>query len=101
MQKSGLVSLAFFYCDFRDDQKKDRRGLLSSLLVQLCVQSDAYSTILSDFYVAHGHGAQHGSDSELLKLLKDMLNLSDQPIVYVIIDALDECPMTSGFAVPS
>jgi hypothetical protein len=36
LQKSGLGSLAFFYCDFRDDQKKDQRGLLSSLLVQLC-----------------------------------------------------------------
>src|SRR6266705_1055860 len=66
LQKSGLASLAFFYCDFRDDQKKDRRGLLSSLLVQLCDQSDAYSTFLSDFYVAHGHGAQHASGNELL-----------------------------------
>ena len=27
LQKSGLASLAFFYCDFREDQKKDRRGL--------------------------------------------------------------------------
>jgi len=49
LQKSGLASLAFFYCDFRDDEKKDRRGLLSSLLVQLGEQSDAYSTILSKF----------------------------------------------------
>ena len=43
LQKSGLASLAFFYCDFRDDQKKDQRGILSSILVQLCEQSDAYS----------------------------------------------------------
>ena len=50
LQKSGLASLAFFYCDFRDDQKKDCRGLLSSLLVQLCEQSNAYSATLSDFY---------------------------------------------------
>jgi hypothetical protein len=100
LQKSGLASLAFFYCDFRDDHKKDRRGLISSLLVQLCEQSDAYSTILSDFYVARGHGAQHASDSELLKCLKDMLNLPGQPIVYIIIDALDECLMTSGSQFP-
>ena len=66
LQKSGLASLGFFYCDFRDDQKKDQRGLLSSLLVQLCEQSDAYSAILSDFYAAHGDGSQHASDSELL-----------------------------------
>ena len=46
LQKSGLSSLAFFYCDFREDQKRDRRGLLSSLLVQLGEQSDAYSAKL-------------------------------------------------------
>ena len=100
LQKSGLGSLAFFYCDFREDQKKDQRGLLSSLLVQLCEQSDAYSTILSDFYIAHRRGSQHASDSELLGCLKNMLKLPGQATVHVIIDALDECPMTSGLPSP-
>ena len=36
MRKSGLASLAFFYNDFREDEKRDLRGLLSSVLVQLC-----------------------------------------------------------------
>jgi len=49
MRKFGLASLAFFYCDFREEQKKDFRGLLSSLLVQLCHQSDSYCDILSYF----------------------------------------------------
>ena len=96
LQKSGLASLAFFYFDFREDQKKDLRGLLSSLLVQLCEQSDVYSTILSNFYVAHRRGSQHASDSELLGCLKDMLKLQGQATVYIIIDALDECPITTG-----
>ena len=30
---SGSAPLPPFYCDFREDQKKDRRGSLSSLLV--------------------------------------------------------------------
>ena len=96
LQRSGLASLAFFYCDFRDGQKKDLRGLLSSLLVQLGGQSNAYSTILSDFYVTHGHGTQHASDSELVGCLKDMLNFPGQPMVHIVIDALDECPVTAG-----
>ena len=100
LQKSGLASLAFFYCDFRDDQKKDQRGLLSSILVQLCEQSDAYSTTLSDFYAAHGDGSQHASDSKLLGCLKDMLKLPGQATVYIVIDALDECPITSGLQTP-
>ena len=96
LQKSGLSSLAFFYCDFREDQKRDRRGLLSSLLVQLGEQSDAYSAKLSGFYDAHGRGSQHASDDELLDCLKDMLKQPDKSTVHIIIDALDECPTTIG-----
>jgi hypothetical protein len=100
MCASGLASVAFFYCDFREDQKKDRRGLLSSLLVQLCDQSDAYYAALSQFYFSHGHGSQHASDSELVQCLKHLLELPDQATAYVIIDALDECPTTTGLPSP-
>src|SRR5487761_1067220 len=86
MCASGLATLAFFYCDFREDQKKERRGLLSSLLVQLCYQSDAYCETLSKFYLTHGRGSKHASDSELVQCLKDVLGLPDQATAYVIID---------------
>jgi hypothetical protein len=102
LQKSGLASLAFFYCDFRDDQKKDRRGLLSSLLVQLGEQSDAYSDILSKFLQAHRRGSQqsHASDGELADCLKDMLKLPGQATAHIVIDALDECPVTTSSQFP-
>jgi len=99
-QKSGRASLAFFYCDFRDDQKKDLRGLLTSLLVQLGDQSNAYSAILSEFYVAHGGGLQLAGDGELVECLKTMLGLSKQPTVHIIIDAIDECPIMTGLPSP-
>ena len=92
MRAAGLASVAFFYCDFRDDQKKGLRPLLSSLLVQLCGQSDAYCAILSDFYVGHGRGSQYASDVELLRCFRDMIGLPGQATTYIIIDALDECP---------
>ena len=100
LQKSGLASLAFFYCDFREGQKKDVHGLLSSLLVQLGGQSDIYSATLSDFYAAHGHGSQHASDDELLECLKDMVRCPGQATVHIIIDGLDECPVTTGLPSP-
>ena len=99
MQRFGLASLAFFYCDFREDQKKDVHGLLSSLLVQLG-DSDIYSATLSNFYAANGHGLQHASEDELLECLKDMLELPGQATVYIIIDGLDECPVTTGLPSP-
>jgi hypothetical protein len=98
LQKSGLASLAFFYCDFRDSKKKDRRGLLSSLLVQLGEQSDAYSDILSRFYEDHRRGFKqsYASDSELADCLKDMLKLPGQATIHIVIDAIDECPVTTS-----
>ena len=96
----GLASLAFFYCDFREDQKRHRRGLLSSLLVQLCRQSDVYCDALSQFYLAHDHGTQHASDTELAHCLKQLLALLGQPTVYIIIDGLDECPVMVGLSSP-
>ena len=94
MRKSGLASLAFFYHDFREDEKKGLRGLLSSLLVQLCHQSDSYSQILSSFYSEHGNGSQRPGDDDLIQCLKDILNVPGQAPVYLIVDGLDECPNT-------
>ena len=101
MCTSGLASLAFFYCDFRDNQKKDRRGLLSSLIVQLCDQSDAYCAFLSDFYFSHDNGSKYASDCDLVQCLKNMLELPGrQATAYIIIDALDECSTSTGMPSP-
>ena len=91
--------MAYFYFDFRDDDKKSRRNLLSSLLVQLSTCSDTFCDILFHLYVAHDNGARQASDSDLTECLKQMLSQPDQGPVYLIIDALDECPDISG--VPS
>jgi len=95
MQKSGLASLAMFYYDFREKEKKDLRGLLSSVLFQLCSQSHPYYAILSTFYSTYHDGSRSPSNGELIQCLKDLLNLSGQAPVYLIVDALDECPNTS------
>ena len=100
MRKSGLASLAFFYFDFRDDNKKNLRGLLSSLLVQFCHLSDSYSAILSNFYSEHDNGSRNPSDKALVECLERMLKHPGQAPVYIIIDAVDECPNTFGMPTP-
>ena len=98
--KAGLASISYFYFDFRDDDKKSRRNLLSSLLVQLSTCSDVFCDILSRLYVAHDNGACQAGDSDLAQCLKEMLTIPDHGPVYLIIDALDECPDTSGVPSP-
>jgi len=100
IQKSRLASLAMYYYDFREDKKKDLRGLLSSILFQLCDQSDSYHNILSTFYSTHLNGAQSPGDDELIRCLIDLLKLPGSHPIYLIVDALDECPSTSSLSSP-
>ena len=100
MRKSGLASLAIYYYDFREDRKKDLRGLLSSVLVQLCRQSDSYYDILSEFYSEHEDGSKAPSDDALVACLKHLVELPGQAPIFLIVDALDECPNTSTISSP-
>ena len=99
MQKAGLVSLAIFYYDFREDKKRHISGLLSSVLFQLCNQSDSYD-ILSAFYSTHRDGAQSPGNDKLVQCLMDLLKCPGPRPVYLVIDALDECPSTSSLSSP-
>jgi hypothetical protein len=88
--------VAYFYCDFRDSAKHDVRGVLTSLLAQLCAESDSFFQILFDLYSAHNAGSQQPDDHTLAQYLKLMLQFPGQCPVYLIIDAIDECPNITG-----
>jgi hypothetical protein len=95
LSKAGSASIAYFYFDFRDDKKQSRHNLLSSLLVQLSTYSDAFCGILFRLYKSHGNGTSQPSDKAMMQCLEELLTLPDHGPVYLILDALDECPDTS------
>ena len=97
---AGLGLTAYYYFDFRSKAKQDLRGLLSSLVVQLCAKSDPCYQILLRLYSTHDNGSQLPDDDALVQCLKDMLTLPDQLVIYLIVDALDECPATSEVVSP-
>jgi NACHT domain len=94
LRDAGLGLTAYYYFDFRTKAKQDIRGLLSSLLIQLCTKSDPCYQILSRLYSTYDNGSRSPEIKALVKCLKDMLELRGQPPIYLIIDALDECPNT-------
>ncbi|KAN0128635.1 hypothetical protein V8E53_013554 [Lactarius tabidus] len=96
----GLGSIAYFYFDFRDLEKQNRRNLLPSLLVQLSAQSSLRCDILHRLYLEHGKGTQKPTEVALTQCLKEMLTIPDQPPIYLILDALDECPNSYGIPSP-
>ena len=92
--------MAYFYFDFRDAKKQVLCDLLTSLLIQISTSSGPCCEILSDLYSTHDKGKNQPSDSDLAGSLKKMVLLTDQPPIYLIIDALDESPNTSGIPSP-
>jgi hypothetical protein len=100
MRAAGLAIMAYYYFDFRDVKKQDRFGFLSSLLSQLSAKSDSCSDVLSLLYSNHAGGTGKPTTSALIKCMTDMLNLPGQGPVYIIVDALDECPDVLGTPSP-
>jgi hypothetical protein len=98
MCRTGLATLAIFYFDFRDAKKQNARNFLSSVLLQLCHGSDSFSRILSSLYSTHSDGSREPSIDALVGCLKAMLALQGQGTLYIVVDALDECPNFSGLS---
>ena len=88
--------MAFFFFDFKDIGKQDTRALLSSVIVQLGRKSQPFYNILSNFYSVHEKGSQQPSIGALTRCLEEMIKASGDVPIYLILDAVDECPNTKG-----
>ena len=95
LHDTGLAVMAYFYCDFRDPRKQDVNGLVASLLAQLSAKSDACYRALADLYLEYDVGSRQPDDGELRECLVRMLKIEGQPAIYMIVDAVDECPNAS------
>ncbi|KAH9037511.1 hypothetical protein EDB85DRAFT_609212 [Lactarius pseudohatsudake] len=97
---SGSACMAYFFFDFKDKGKQDSRALLSSLLIQLSNQSAQFCEVLLGLFSAHEDGSEQPTNDSLAQCLKDMLTIAGQIPIYLIMDALDECPNDSGIPTP-
>ncbi|KAH9019610.1 hypothetical protein EDB84DRAFT_612147 [Lactarius hengduanensis] len=102
LRDAGSASVAYFYFDFRDVDKKNCRNLVSSLLIQLSSRSKPCLDVLSRVYSTYNDGKEQPGERALVKCLKDMLMAlsAAQLPTYIVLDALDECPNTSGMPTP-
>ncbi len=85
----------YYYFDFRDSKKQDCYGLLSSLILQLSVNSEPCSNILSKLYSDIGPVLKPTLIA-LKTCIMDMLSQPGQGPIYIIVDGVDECPNSSG-----
>ena len=98
--ETGSAIMAYFYFDFKDLKKQTCRDLLLSLVSQLSTCSSPCCGILHRVYEAHDKGTRQPSDDALKECLKQMLRLSEQRPIFIVLDALDECPDCSGIPPP-
>ena len=92
LRDAGKATLAYFYFDFRDEEKQNVRNVVISLLVQLSAYSKPCCDIVYGLYMTHGRGTQQPSNRILIDRLKEMLAVAAQHSIFIVMDALDECP---------
>lgn len=100
MSNPGSAHMAYFFFDFKDETKQDARALLVSLLTQLGNQSDALCEILHNLHSTHQSDSLQPHETALTNCLGDMAKISKDIPIYLIVDALDECPNMSGITSP-
>ncbi len=86
--------LGYFYFTFTDDKKQNTENMLRSLIVQLCGgRPDTPKSLLKLQSSTKERNLQPS-----LKELEETLKASMQGFkkIYVVLDALDECPLIAG-----
>ena len=73
---------------------------LEVIVSQLSASSSPCCDILNRIYIAHKSGTQQPSDDTLKECLNKMLRLVGQGPIFIFLDALDECPDSSGIPSP-
>jgi hypothetical protein len=92
MREARSCLIAYYYFDFKDAAKRDVRGLLTFLLKQLVQGSDHCWDVLYQLYESRDDKSEQPSEAALTNCLKAMLELPGRIPVFIILDALDECP---------
>ncbi|KAJ5659195.1 hypothetical protein N7507_005646 [Penicillium longicatenatum] len=82
------VGIAYFYFSFADETKQDDKGLLRALLFQISVQFQDGEAELDQFRKLSNTSTP--STKALLQTLRRFLEQFRD--IYILIDALDECP---------
>src|SRR6266852_6934374 len=92
IRKPTSALVAYYYFDFKDPVKRDVRGLLTSLLLQLVDNSDPCWDLLSQLHKTCNNVSEQPSEAALVQCLNSMLDLRGQIPTYIILDAVDDGP---------
>ncbi|KAJ7114704.1 ankyrin repeat-containing domain protein [Mycena epipterygia] len=84
----GTVAVAYFYFDFRDEERQFVKNMLQSIIMQLSAQSPNPYLALDRLYNS-SNGQTLPTYEQLLGILNELL--LELSRAYIVLDALDEC----------
>ncbi len=87
------IPVTYIYCDYRRQQEQTPENLLASILKQLLQHRVLVPEIVMKSYDHHVNSGTRPSLEEIGDMLKDLIT-SDFRQTYVVVDALDELPVS-------
>jgi hypothetical protein len=88
-QDPSVLTLAYFYFDFKDAKKQVVRSLICSLVTQFSRTCTSTPEGLATLYSKCLDGQHTPTSTSLMKALRDIITGFHH--AYIVIDALDEC----------
>ena len=91
-QKNQKIGVAYVYCSFRRQDKPE--DLLASLVKQLAQGQPSLPGVIRSLYDKHRDKRTRPSFGEISASLRSVASLYSK--VFIVVDALDECPISKG-----
>jgi hypothetical protein len=89
---NSRCALEYFYFDFNDAEKQKPTNCISSLIAQLCNQVTDLPGRIEDIHREYNNGGQKPAMHDLKMVLMLFAETKQLDDVFIVIDALDECP---------
>ncbi|MCJ1391258.1 hypothetical protein MMC18_004121 [Xylographa bjoerkii] len=91
-ESNPQIVVVYFYFDFNTGEKQNVSNCLSSLVGQICHHSGLVPKELQELHNKCNIGNQRPALFDLAEIMKIYTTCSDLQDIYVVLDALDECP---------
>ncbi|KAI0196461.1 hypothetical protein F4808DRAFT_305556 [Astrocystis sublimbata] len=93
-ETTASAVVAYVYCNYKVQNEQTPEGLLSSLLKQLAQTEPSLPRSCQELYGQHKSKRTRPTLDEILKTLESIT--AQKSRIFIIVDALDECPTLDG-----
>ena len=93
-RQNDLHGTAYVYCNYKNQKQQDASNMLAAILKQLIQGRPSTIKSVGQLHQQHAGRGTKPSLDEIFSVLQDVL--AHYPIVYIVIDALDECQDSDG-----